>query len=137
MVEREVFYATTYHTLQVPDVEGHTNHLVEAKSINYSEKFGPSVGYLTQMSDVIKGTGTAQGYVHYTFPDGSTITAKWKGELTGGGPAISGAARAKGTWSYIKGTGKYEGIQGQGTWKSYVLAKGQWYSEREGGYTLP
>jgi len=137
VVAREVFYATTYHTLKVPDVEGHTNRLLEAKSIYFNEKFGPAVGVLTQLQDVIKGAGTLEGYNHYTYPDGSTISVKWKGESKGGGLSLSGVATAEGTWTFIKGTGKYEGIQGRGTWKSYVLAPGQWYSDSEGEYTLP
>ena len=135
---REVFYGTTFHTINVPGIEGHTLVLGEAKMIHFSEKFGPSVGICTQMLDLIKGKGgQCQGYNQYTYPDGSTITHKWKGELKGGGRGKLGTASSEGTYTYIKGTGKYQGIQGGGTWKSYTLAPGQWYSDSEGEYTLP
>jgi len=137
VVEREVYYVTTVHRLNVPDVEGHINSLTEAKSINFNEKFGPSLGYRTQLGDWIKGTGTVQGYTQITYPDGSTITSKWMGEVKSAGLGPTGGSEAKGTWSYIKGTGKYEGIQGKGTFESYVLGPGQWYSEVRGEYTLP
>jgi len=137
VVAREVFYRTNILRLNIPDVEGHTMHLVEAKLIHFNEKFGPAVGILTNFADVTKGTGPHQGYVHLTFSDGSTITHKWKGESKGGGTTISGVASSVGTWSFIKGTGKFEGIQGEGTWKSYNLGPGQWYSDLEGEYKLP
>jgi len=137
VVEREVYYVTTVHRLNVPDVEGHINSLTEAKAINFNEKFGNSIGYLTQLADGIKGIGTVQGYTQITYPDGSTITSKWMGEMKGAGLGPTGGSGAKGTWSYIKGTGKYEGIKGQGTYDSYVLGPGQWYSEVRGEYTLP
>ena len=37
----------------------------------------------------------------------------------------------------LKGTGKFEGIKGDGTYKYWVVGPGQWYSDGEGEYTLP
>ena len=31
----------------------------------------------------------------------------------------------KGTWVYVRGTGKYEGIKGSGIWDSYPMGQGQ------------
>jgi hypothetical protein len=78
--------------------------------------------------DLLKGEGTVQGYTQCTFPDGSTATQKWEGKI---------GASSTGTWTYIKGTGKFEGIQGEGTWKSYSMSPDRWYSEGVGEYTLP
>ena len=137
VVDREVNYATNFQTVKIPDVDGHTNHLYEAQLIGFNERFGPAVGANIGRIDVIKGAGLVQGYTHFTYPDGSTITSKWEGENRGMGRGISGSASGEGTWTYIKGTGKYEGIQGSGTYKSYILGPGQWYSDSEGEYTLP
>jgi hypothetical protein len=134
---REVDYSTAVHTLKVPDVEGHTIFLSEAKGIVFTEKWGACLDYKTYTMDLIKGEGTQAGYGHYTFPDGSTYDTKWEGKNKGGGRGIVGSAAAEGTWTYIKGTGKFEGIQGGGTWKVYVLGPGQWYADNEGEYTLP
>jgi hypothetical protein len=130
VVAREVDYATTVHTLKVPDVEGHTILLIESKGIGFSEKWGACLHYKTLTLDLVKGEGTRAGYTHYTFPDGSTITSKWEGK----GGALG---KAEGTWTYIKGTGKFEGIQAGGTWKSRSMGPGQWYADSEGEYTLP
>jgi hypothetical protein len=134
---RQVFYMTTIQTLKVPDVEGHTINLLEAKGIFSSEKWGAALIYQINTLDFIKGTGTFQGYTHTTFPDGSTMTSKFEGKSTGGGVGTTGMASSEGTWTYVKGTGKFQGIQGRGTFKSYVLAPGQFYSDVEGEYTLP
>jgi hypothetical protein len=134
---RQVYYMTSIHTLKVPDVEGHAINLLEAKGIVSSEKWGAALIYQINTLDFIKGSGTFQGYTHTTYPDGSTITTKFEGKSKGGGAGTTGMASSEGTWTYVKGTGKFEGIQGRGTMKSYVLGPGQFYSDSEGEYTLP
>jgi hypothetical protein len=134
---RQVYYMTTIQTLKVPDVEGHTVNLLEAKGIFSSEKWGAALIYQINTLDFIKGGGTFQGYTHTTYPDGSTTTSKFEGKSTGGGVGTTGMASSEGTWTYVKGTGKFQGIQGRGTFKSYVLAPSQFYSDLQGEYTLP
>jgi len=134
---RQVNYTTTIHTLKVPDVEGHTNTLIEAKGISFYDKWGAAVTSMVFTMDLIKGIGTFQGYVLTTYPDGSTATAKFEGKSTAAGATLTGVAVSEGTWTYTKGTGKFQGIQGGGPFKSYVIAPGQFYSDNEGEYTLP
>jgi hypothetical protein len=136
-VGRAVFYATAVHQLKVPDVEGHAIVLIEAKGIGFSEKWGSCLEYEIVTLDLIKGKGTHQGYGQITCPDGSTVTEKFEGKNLGGGPGITGSHSSEGTWTYIKGTGKFEGIKGGGTYKSYNMGPGQWYSDAESEYTLP
>jgi hypothetical protein len=137
VANREVSNHTPVHTLKVPDVEGHTIYLMEAKGIVFTEKWGACLLYGTYTLDLIKGEGTGQGYTHYTFPDGSTLDFKWEGRIKGGGRGTTGSASAEAPWTYIKGTGKFEGIQGGGTFKSYTVGPGQVYVDIEGAYTLP
>jgi hypothetical protein len=137
VVAREVGYNTTVHTLKVPDVEGHAIYMMDAKGIGFNEKWGAYLIYMTFTIDIIKGEGPLQGYTHATFPDGSTYDSKWEGKNKAGGRGTTGSASAEGSWTYIKGTGKFEGIQGGGTWKNYVMGPGQHYSDDEGEYTLP
>jgi hypothetical protein len=129
---REVHYCPTAHVVKVPDVEGHIIVAYEGKGIAFYEKWGVCLAIEIGTFDILKGEGSGQGYSHYTFPDGSTITGKWEGKIGGGG------ATAEGTWTNIKGTGKFQGIQGEGTWKSYNINPGiQWYADSEITYTLP
>ncbi len=126
---REIWFMPTIHTLKVPDMEGHTIHLWEAKGIIFTENWGVCHGYVPAMSDfnTPKGEMMSQGYVQYTYPDGSTTVQKW--ESKPGNPL--------GTWSYLKGTGKFEGIQGGGTFTFAMVAPDRWYTDIEGEYTLP
>jgi hypothetical protein len=134
---RQVFNVTTIHTLKVPDVEGHAYTLFEAKGIIFSEKWGAAVVTMINSLDLIKGVGTFQGYTHTTYADGSTITAKFEGKSIAAGVGLTGTGSTEATWTYIKGTGKFQGIQGRGTSKSHTVAPGQFYSDAEGEYTLP
>ena len=134
---RQANYTTTIHTLKVPDVEGHTNTLIEAKGIAFYDKWGSAVTIMTISLDLIKGAGTFHGYTLTTYPDGSTTIGKFEGKSTATGATLTGMASSEGTWTYTKGTGKFQGIQGKGTFKSYILGPGQFYSDNEGEYTLP
>jgi hypothetical protein len=136
-VSREVYYMTTSHTVKVPDVEGHAIHLWEAKGISSSEKLGACLVSNMGTLDLIKGEGTHQGYGQVTCPDGSTFTAKFEGKNIGAGRTNTGSHSSEGTTTIFKGTGKFEGIQGGGTYKSYNMGPGQWYSDVEFEYTLP
>ena len=141
VVAREVDYVTTVQTLKVPDVEGHTIHLIEAKGIGFSEKWGAYLVYLIYTVDLIKGVGTHQGYTQCTYPDGSTMNYKFEGKNKAAAikfsAGIAGSVISEGTKTYIKGTGKFEGIQGVATYKVYAPGPGQFYSDGVGEYTLP
>jgi hypothetical protein len=137
VVFRDVHFATGFPSAKVPDTEGHAIYLLEAKGMSFSEKWGPCLFVQSAVGDYTKGLGPYEVYVHYTYPDGSTITAKVKGEAKSVGKGITGGGGGGGTWTYIKGTGRFEGIQGGGTGRYWVLGPGQWYSDSEGEYTLP
>jgi hypothetical protein len=126
---REIWFMPTIQTLKVPDMEGHTIHLWEAKGIIFTEKWGVCQGYVPATSDfnTPKGEMTSKGYVQYTYPDGSTTVQKWE----------SKGRTPPGTWTYIKGTGKFEGIQGGGTFTFGMVGPDRWYTDIEGEYTLP
>jgi len=138
VVSREVYFATSIPSAKVPDVEGHAIYFFEAKGIGFSEEWGAALITLAGTGDYTKGAGPNEGYSHFTYADGSTITLRWKGKAKEGPPpGTVGRREGDGTWTYIKGTGKFEGIKGGGTYKYFVLGPGQWYSDGEGEYTLP
>jgi hypothetical protein len=91
----------------------------------------------SETGDRTKGLGPSEGYNVTTYPDGSTITAKVKAEATSAGSGKSGSGEGEGTYTWVRGTGKFQGIQGGGTFKFRVLGPGQWYADFEGEYTLP
>jgi hypothetical protein len=128
---REIWVMTSNQTLKAPDMEGHILSLWEVKGIIFTEKWGACQGYVPATGDFIgpKGEYTGQGYCLYTYPDGSTTIHKWESKVREG--------RKEGTWTYIKGTGRFEGIQGGGTFTWTMVGPDRWYTDIEGEYTLP
>ena len=88
----------------------------------------PEVGFIDMNTKT--GIGSLRATVLEIDRDGDKVYGTCEGSLTSGGVW-------KGTWSWTKGTGKYEGITGQGTWVNYSVAPGQTYSDWEGQAEWP
>jgi len=76
-----------------------------------------------------------QGYCVQTFKDGSTMWMKHQGTRVGN-------QIAEASFEFIKGTGRFEGIKGQGTisgnWITYTKDNGGYEDlQFTGTYTLP
>ena len=82
------------------------------KGLAYFENGDVAVYVNWWTGDVTKGHGPNQGYVLYTFEDGSTFVAKFESTQS---PGPKGFALQKGSGKLIKGTGRFEGIQGDVT----------------------
>ena len=80
----------------------------------------------------VKGAFEESGFMVLTVPDGDKVFATWKGSGNLG-------KDAKGTYTYVGGTGKYTGITGggeltrsnlqpasKGVWAAITLFKGSW-----------
>ena len=83
-----------------------------------------------------------QGYSSIAFDDGSTLVLSWKGptRMVPGDKFREYLA----TFEYAKGTGRFKGIKGSGTftakapqWNKDYKAMGFTYYEWSGTYTLP
>jgi hypothetical protein len=132
---RQVSHATSFQSIPVGDVEGHIIFLLESKGITFEEPWGSAIAKGSETGERTKGLGSSSGYVVFTYPDGSTATIKGKSKATSaeGGKTVAG----EGTWTYVRGTGKFQGIQGGGNLNFWVPGPGQWYLDYEGEYTLP
>ena len=130
VVYRNVWYVTDLQMAEVPNVEGYSVYSAKAKGITFNEKWGNALGTLSGIAIATKGVWSYEGYMQYTFSDGSTITEKYKGGDTA--PGVGG-----GTGTYVKGTGKFNGIKGDTKWEVYLLGPGQFYADLEAEYTLP
>jgi hypothetical protein len=92
------------------------------------------------MFDYIKGTGKFHGYNVATFEDGSTLCIRYEGTAT---PEADGrTSRWEATCDLTKGTGRFEGIQGGGSFAGKRLAStpgagAQYYVDYDLTYTLP
>ncbi len=87
-------------------------------------------------SDLVKGNGTNQGYGKLA-QNGDSAFLKWEGQVittlsANGRPMIA----FEGTWSWTKGTGQFENIQGGGTYKGKYISRTIWTNEWEGEYFI-
>ena len=126
-------FTTNWQQIEVGDEEGHVVVVYEAKQIYFDELTGERwAGPEANMLDInLKtGQGFVQGYGSVTDKDGDKQFRTHEGKPVGKG-------HWKGTWTCVKGTGKYEGIKGGGTWDSYSLAPQQSYVEVEGEMEMP
>jgi hypothetical protein len=75
--------------------------------------------------------GSGYGYTVTTDPDGDKIYTRWEGKKD------KGDSHSRGTTTIIKGTGKWEGTQGRGTWVGTTVALGETYTDGEWDIELP
>jgi hypothetical protein len=127
-------FSTDWKQIEVGDEEGHVLAVSSAKQLYVDEKTGEkSVGDDVNTMDINMktGQGSLSGYGWTADKDGDKIIRTHEGKPVGKG-------HWKGTFKYIKGTGKYEGIKGSGTWDSYSMGQGEpSYIEVEGDIEMP
>jgi hypothetical protein len=133
---REVMYNTKWEQINVGDEKDHVVGVWAAKGI-YSNMQGKTfgegwLGLSVGLLDINPKTGvTSNGYVTLTDKEGNK--AYFKCHRT----QQKGLADS-GEWSFFKGTGKLEGIQGKGTYLvTHVADPMQWYVDLEGEVELP
>ena len=106
----------------------------EYKGLVFFENGEIATYSLAEMIEITKGNVTAQGYAIYTFEDESTQVTKFQGAGTSPeGKPIS----FKGSFTYIRGTGRFEGIQGSGSFSGKFFHGFGPYWDFTGTYTLP
>lgn len=131
---------TQRQALPIGDAEGHVLMLMEATGTDvntsgtaYLDGFSFSI---REIDDLRQGNGPHQGYV--TFTNGAdqqvvriegmiTTTLNEEGE-----PSTT----MKGEWVIIKGSGRYEGIKGDGTYAGYFTAEDKYHVDWEGWHSL-
>lgn len=125
---------TNWKQMEVGDEEGHVMAVYEAKQIYINEKTGEkTVGTSVNTMDINLNTrqGTVRGYGWTVDKDGDKKIRAQEGKSVA-------KDHWKGTWRYVKGTGKYEGIKGNGIWDSYTIAPQQpSYLEVEAEVEMP
>jgi len=130
---RTVKHMLKWEQINVGDEEGHVLVLFEAKGIStdlqgksYTDGWVEHEEGLFDMNTKT-GAGSCQGYSEFASKDGEKIYIKWKGTA------------ANGTWTFFKGTGRYDGIRGGGTWAPGPPSSdpGYFSSHWEGEVELP
>ena len=81
---------------------------------------------------IVNGKRSAEGSCSFADPDGDTFTGLW-----------ASATGQPNTWNFVVGTGKWKGIQGEGTWRAEMAKKPfadgttAYCLVHSGKYTLP
>lgn len=129
------------HPLAVPDAEGHVLLMGRVEGRNRST--GP-VTYMDQaevtnleFADLAQGNGPQQGYISMR-QGADTVISSWKGKVTTTlSPEKTPITTFEGTWNKVKGTGRYQGITGSGTYKGRFTSKNEytvdWNGQLAGG----
>ena len=137
---KEVGYAKNIQLAEVPDFKGHIVGMFERRGLNIFEDGTVAVYKQMGSMDGWETGATCKGYTELSFEDGSTIIYKFQGsEETKPGEM----PRLKGEGTFIKGTGRFSGINGtlRFTGKYYTSLdddnKGAAICEVVATYTLP
>ncbi len=130
--DKRYWFNIKTEVMKVDDTEGHIISISETKGIDVGTG---GISISKSFSDLVKGNGTHWGYSTTKGPDGTTFN-KSEGKVTTilspeGKPIIT----FEGTWSTIKGTGKWEGFTGGGTYKLKVIGEGISVMDWEGELT--
>ena len=127
---------TKYEQMKPDDTEGHTMSSYEAKGAG-TGSIGDFTFFNQGMSDLVKGNGTHFGYYKQTDKDGHVSFSKWQGKVTTTkSPEGRPIMKFGGTWSFTKGTGKWENVQGGGTYKGWFIGQGIFTNITEGEYSI-
>ncbi len=136
---REVFHGTKYEVVEVGDEPGHVVATGEGKGLAFfpDGEVATSVGVFT--GDIQENESIVRGYETFTFLDGSIQMIQWEGTVKR--DESSKAFLYEGRFSYVKGTGRFEGITGSGTYTGRgfeAIAPGSGgYDDYTGTYELP
>ena len=90
----------------------------------------------TEIADLALGNGTHQGYTIFSSGGDSTIN-KWSGRVT----TVLGSDKQpitsfEGSWRKVRGTGRYAGVTGQGTYRGRMTGQNTYRVEWNGEIEL-
>ena len=131
---RDVFHCTEENTIEIGDVADHfiTVFICEGMRLvddNHVAKFEVKAG-----GDYVAGAGREIGYQILTYSDGATRVLRFEGTRTPVGNDID--AVLEGTYEITKGTGRFSGIKGGGSYKGKSFG-GNGYLDWTSSYSLP
>ena len=90
-----------------------------------------------EIGDLTQGNGPHQGYLTQIKGADTTIT-RWQGKVvTTLGPDQKPSTRFEGAWSKLKGTGRYQGLTGAGSYKGRMTSPTEYTIEWNGEISTP
>jgi len=122
------------------DTEGHFIYAGKWEGMNHSvgdtDFFDGAVVHFVSYGDYVKGNGPFWGYLKM-MKDGDTVYSKFEGEaksnISGDGTPVM---LLSGSMKMLRGTGRYEGIQGSANFSNRMLSDRMMVSEWNGEYSI-
>ena len=123
-------------SVDVPGQEGHMMFVGESRGRSRNtagdDFLDDAETVVVEFGDLRPSGGAQQGYIFLTKGADSTLS-RWTGFATiKPGPGQSPQISFQGTWEYIRGTGRYHGIQGGGTYQGEFLDEDRYVVRWEG-----
>jgi len=85
------------------------------------------------IGDITGSTARVHGYSTNVMDNGDSTIVRYEGTSQF---KKDGSGTDKGTWRFVRGTGKFKGITGSGTFKGGPAADGGWWADVTGNYSL-
>jgi hypothetical protein len=85
------------------------------------------------IGDVNGSSVRTHGYSTSVMDNGDTTFVRYEGTSQ---MKKDGSGTIKGTWKYVRGTGKFKGISGSGTYKGQAATDGSAWADVSGHYSL-
>jgi len=85
------------------------------------------------IGDITGSSARVHGYSTSVFDNDDSTIVRYEGTMQ---MKKDGSGTDKGTWRYVRGTGKFKGISGGGTFKGEAAADGSGWVDVTGHYSL-
>ena len=121
-------------TVGMPDDPNHALSLAEISGPQRSDDplwANVTINYWGT-TDLVGGNGTQSGYWVNEHAEGDKDWGTFQGRITTSGDQVT----MEGTWEYTGGTGRFEQIRGNGTYKGQLPSPGQVENTWQGQYEL-
>ena len=132
---RGVWYMVKVHSVDVPGEEGRIMLIREDKGIltvlQGSKLMDGMAGVNVPSVDLNTKTGTGFGHGAILFTDRDGDKMYWSYE----GRVVKGSM--SGPMTFVRGTGKFEGLKAKATFSTVPIAPNQFYADWEGEMELP
>ena len=126
-------------SVEVGDVPGHVVGVVVFKGLSFFADGEIATHTNPATVDLTDGSGPHRGYVRHYFDDGSTSIERYEGEAKLS--ADGNRTVVEDSFQCIGGTGRYAGLQGEGTYRGErlgALQTGDYvYADTTGSCTVP
>ncbi|MGH7510238.1 MAG: hypothetical protein ACREMZ_12325 [Gemmatimonadales bacterium] len=127
---------TEQHPAPISDATGHMIMLGRAQGINRNTGPTPYMDRAkvtnVEFADLVQGNGPQQGYISMSSgPD--TVISKWSGKVTTTlSPEQTPITTFQGTWSKVKGTGRYKAVAGSGNYRGRFTSQTEYTVDWDG-----